>query len=178
MSWTFALPIVIAAAVDAGGDQPRTVHPAIADHGGVVPFPEAAAQPRDGSKICVDLTSGGEADRLNPAVEKLARYVNIYAGAGARPAKARITVVLHGKATTVALDDAAYAKRFSTKANPNLPLIRKLRKAGVEFLVCGQSLSAHKFRPGDVSREIRVAVSALTVNVNRQQDGYAFIPLH
>lgn len=30
----------------------------------------------------------------------------------------------------------------------------------------------------DVGDSVTVAVSGLTVNVNRQQDGYAFIPLH
>ena len=153
-------------------------YPKISDYGKVVRLPEAAAQPRSGSRICVDLTAGGPRDAINPGVEKLARYVNIYAGAGREAADVKIAVILHGQATPVALDDDAYAREFKTGGNPNLPLIRELRKADVEFLVCGQSLVGSGFSQVEVAPQIDVAVSALTANVNFQSDGWAFIPLH
>lgn len=156
----------------------RFVTPAIPNHGKVVRLPDAAEQPQNGAKICVDLTTGGPREKINAAVEKVARFVNIYAGAGRKPAKARITVVLHGEATAVALNDASYAKRFGTRTNPNLPLVRKLKIAGVEFFVCGQALAHKKFSHAEVSGDVTIAVSALTVSVNRQQRGYAYIPLH
>jgi intracellular sulfur oxidation DsrE/DsrF family protein len=126
----------------------------------------------------VDVTAGGAADKINPAIEKVTRFVNIYAGAGKHPATVRITVILHGKATAAALHDDAYAAKFQTVRNPNIPLFVKLKAAGVEVLVCGQSLVHAGHQHEDVAREVGVAVSALTVNVNRQADGYAFIPLH
>ncbi|NQV27826.1 MAG: DsrE family protein [Rhodopirellula sp.] len=153
-------------------------YPSIAGHGEVFHLPEAQDQPRDNSKICVDVTKGGPADKLNPAIEKVARFVNIYSQAGKVPASVRISVILHGDATLVALNDAAYAKRFDTKANPNMALLRELRKAGVELLVCGQAIAHKKASHDEIADSVKVAVSGLTVNVNRQQDGYAFIPLH
>lgn len=176
MSPIAAVSVAVAAALAA--ETPQYSYPAIKGHGRIVRLPQAAEQPWDGSRICVDLTAGGETGRLNPAVEKVARFVNIYAGAGKEPAKFHITVVLHGKATAVALNDASYAKRFKTKGNPNLPLIRKLRQAGVDFFVCGQALAGKGFAQSEVASGIDVAVSALTVNVNRQQQRYAYIPLH
>lgn len=153
-------------------------HPSIAGHGDVVQLPDAVDQPRDESKICVDATKGGPWNRINPAIEKVARFVNIYSKAGKSPATVRISVILHGDATLVALDNAPYGKRFDTDGNPNLPVLEKLRTAGVELLVCGQSLAHKGASHDDVAAQVEVAVSGLTVNVNRQQDGYAFLPLH
>lgn len=152
-------------------------YPRIAQHGRVVRLPAAADQPRAGAKICVDVTAGGPPESINPAIEKVARYVNIYAGAGRNPAHADITVILHGEATLCALRPDDYAGQFQTDGNPNLALISELREAGVEFRVCGQSLAGKGFTADNVCDDVDVAVSALTVLVNRQADGYAYVPL-
>lgn len=157
---------------------PEFVFPRIKDHGKVVRLPNAVEQPRDGSRICVDVTAGGAAEAVNPAIEKVARFVNIYAGAGDKPADVRITVILHGDATLTALSTKAYATKFGLDGNPNLPLFRKLKEAGVEILACGQAIGHKGVSLGDIADEVGVAVSALTVNVNRQMDGYTFVPLH
>ncbi len=149
----------------------------IQGHGAVMSFPNAPAQPRDDAKILVDLTVGGLRDQINPGMEKLARYVNIYAAAGKQPAHANLVVVLHGDATQLALDRKAYATAFETDKNPNLPLMRQLSEAGVTFLVCGQSLNSKGFKPGQAMDGVVVVVSALTALVNYQQDGYAYVPL-
>ncbi len=149
----------------------------IEGHGKVTRFSDATAQPREDSKIVVDLTTGGPPDQINPGLEKVARFVNIYSQAGKQPARARICVVLHGEATAVSLNDAAYASAFKTEANPNLRLLKTLREAGVEFQVCGQVLTNKGYKLEQTTTNVQVAVSALTVLVNRQQDGYAYIPL-
>jgi intracellular sulfur oxidation DsrE/DsrF family protein len=74
------------------------------------------------------------------------------------------------------LSDVAYLARFKVAANPNLPLIRALRKAGVEVFVCGQSLHDLGFRAEEVADEVPVADAAMLVLVNKQADGYAYIP--
>lgn len=152
-------------------------HPAIKDYGKVVQLPNAAQQPREQSKVCVDLTKGGAADKLNPSIEKVARFVNIYQGAGKTPASAQIAVVLHGDATLCALNGDAYAERFNTKGNPNLDCLHELHEAGVEIYVCGQSLIGKGGQPDQVVVFTDVAVSALTSLVNLQADGYAYVPL-
>lgn len=153
------------------------VHPAIADYGAVVPLPSAAHQPRSGSRIVVDITKGGGTEKLNEGIEKVARFVNIYAGAGKEPASVDIAVVLHGDATLTILDDAAWTKRFTANTNPNLHCIRELQAAGVKFYVCGQSLIQKGGKPEEVIDDVSVAVSALTSLVNLQSDGYAYLPL-
>ncbi len=157
--------------------KPEYIHPNIQQYGKVVPLPDAAQQPRAESKICVDLTKGGAADQLNPSIEKIARYVNIYQGAGKEPASVQIAVVLHGDATLCALNDDAYAERFKAESNPNLDCLHELHEAGVAIYVCGQSLIGKGSQPEEVVVFADVAVSALTSLVNLQADGYAYVPL-
>jgi len=152
--------------------------PQIEGHGAVTQFPWAKGQPRDGSRIVVDLTAGGARASINPGVEKLARFVNVYAAAGRSPARVEIVAVLHGNATQIALNDEAYAAAFGVKSNPNLPLMRKLRRAGVGFLVCGQDLTHKGYNSTQTAREVDLSVSGSTAIVNLQQDGYAFIPVN
>ena len=81
-----------------------------------------------------------------------------------------------GDADKAVLSDEAYAARFKVAANPNLPLIRDLKRAGVEVFVCGQSLHDLGFKAEEVAEDIPVADSAMLVLVNKQTDGYAYIP--
>ena len=152
-------------------------YPKIETLGKVVQLPTAAQQPRSGSKIVVDLIKGGDPTKLNSGIEKVARFVNIYAGAGAEPAEVEIAVVLHGEATLICLKPDAYAKRFKCNENPNAQCIKKLRQAGVKIYVCGQSLIGKGQHPDDVEANVKVAVSALTSLVNLQAEGHAYVPL-
>jgi intracellular sulfur oxidation DsrE/DsrF family protein len=158
-------------------DTPSLHFPVIANHGGVVPLPQAAQQPRAGTKLLVDLTSSGDAGKLNPGLEKIAKYVNIYAGGGVDPTEVKIAVVFHGEATLCVLNADAYSAKFNTDGNPNFQLMRSLHEAGVEMYVCGQSLISKGSGPDDVAECVMTAVSALTAVVNLQSDGYAYVPI-
>lgn len=157
--------------------QPTYINPAIAGYGKVTQLPKASQQPRNGSKIVVDVIKGGDQDKLNPAIEKLARFVNIYQGAGAKSADVEIAVVLHGDTTLTVLNSEAYAARFKTEGNPNLDCLNELHKAGVKILVCGQSLIGKGGHPDEIAPVAEVAVSALTSLVNLQADGFSYVLL-
>ena len=60
--------------------------------------------------------------------------------------------------------------------NPNLRLLRDLKNAGVEVFVCGQSLHELGFKAEEVAKEVSIADAAMLVLVNKQTDGYAYIP--
>lgn len=117
-------------------------------------------------------------DELNKGLESVARYLNLNAEAGFKPADAKLALVLHGGATKAALGDEAYAKYMAALKNPNLELIRELKACGVEVFVCGQSLARNKYAPTEATGDVTIAVSALTVNVNKQQDGYSYLAIH
>ena len=149
----------------------------IPKHGAVVQLPNAAHQPREGTKVLIDITRGSEPAELNAAIEKVAKYLNIYAGGGAEPVKGKFAVIFHGDATLAVLNDDAYSAKFNTKGNPNLDLLHQLHEKGVELFVCGQTLISKDAKPEEVAVFVDTAVSALTVVVNLQTDGYAHLPL-
>lgn len=146
-------------------------------HGAVVQLPQAAQQPRNGTKVVVDITRGGNHQRLNPAIEKVAKFLNIYATAGKEKTTGNFALVFHGDATLAILTPEAYQTEFGTKGNPNSELLMQLHEAGVEMYVCGQSLHAKGKSPQDVLVFVETAVSALTASVNLQSEGYAYVPL-
>jgi uncharacterized protein len=167
-------PVPVETASSANSTPTNLIFP---NHGSVVRLPKAVHQPREGTKIVIDLTQGSEPAKLNAAIEKVAKYLNIYAAAGAEPAKATFAVVFHGDATLAVLNDDAYSTKFNTKKNPNLDLLHQLHEHGVELYVCGQSLISKDAAPEDVAVFVDTAVSALTAIVNLQADGYSYVPL-
>ena len=177
ISLVIAEPLFTQGAGPAKGATRTATHPTIQGYGSVVRLPDAAHQPRPGTKLLVDVTRGGDPNKLNPAIEKVAKYVNLYAGGGAEPADVQIAVVFHGDATLSVLNADAYAEKFKTQGNPNLDLLHQLHEAGVELSVCGQSLISKGSQPEEVAVLVDTAVSALTAVANLQADGYAYLPL-
>ena len=73
-----------------------------------------------------------------------------------------------------ALDHPGYRERYGVD-NPNKALLAALRGAGVEIYLCGQT-SAHRGLPAEeLAPEVDMALSAMTVLVTRQSEGYALI---
>lgn len=151
--------------------------PIIPKHGGVLPRPKAVEQPRAGAKVVFDATADAKSADVNKGLDRVARLLNLYGVAGFRAQDVKITIVLHGEATKSILTDAAYKERFQVEQNPNLPLIRELQKAGVDVLVCGQALNYKGFPDGEVAEGIPIAAAALSVVINKQTDGYSYIPV-
>lgn len=153
------------------------VFPIIEGFGGVAPLREATEQPRAGGRVILDVTADAPVDGINKGLERAARLLNLYGAAGLQATDVKIAVVLHGEATKSILNDDFYKPRFGVEANPNLPLIRELKKAGVAVFVCGQALNYKGFPESAVSQDAAVAVAALTVVMNKQADGHAYVPV-
>jgi len=153
--------------------------PAIHDAGRMHPLPQAAYQPDPDAiyKVVFSMTrSSDDPHRINPSLQRVARTVNLYADAGVPFKHMKFVAVASGAATLIALDDAHYEKRFGV-ANPNLPVIRQLRADGIDVAVCGQAIAEHDFQYDWVSKEVTLALSALTTITELQQKGYALMPL-
>jgi len=183
----FTLAILLTTTVVGADDPtgaPEFQYPVIENHGGIVVLPEAAHQPKKNSKVILDITSDSKSGEVIKGFDRAALIMNQYTEAGAGIDNGfQMAIILHGPATKAALSHEGYAKHTNpyltdkgkTK-NPNLELIAKLKKVGVEIFVCGQALSHHGFATGEVASDVKVAVSAATVNINLQMDGYAYIP--
>jgi intracellular sulfur oxidation DsrE/DsrF family protein len=174
-AWLVLLGTVIGLSA-ARGAEPRVVYPIIADHGGVVSQPTAVQQPRAGAKVVFDITADAPAGQVNRGLDRAARLLNLYGAAGLQSSHVRIVIALHGPATKCVLNDAAYQRRFEAEKNPHLPLIHQLQQQGVQVLVCGQALNYLDYQQQEIADGIPVAASAMTTVINKQMDGYAYLP--
>ncbi len=164
----------------AAGDttKPTMVTPRIDGYGAIVPLPQAAVPPKAGSRVVFDIAGAGEPDKVVKGLDSVASFLNLAAEAGIAPETLNVTAVLHGPATKAVLRPEVYAKKTTASGNPNHELIRKLKAAGVELYVCGQALAHQRYAVEDVLPDVTVAVSAATVTVSRQMDGYAYLPYY
>lgn len=174
---SLAVLLISAAAAPAPREPPGIVFPRIKDAGGIVVLPEAPYQPKAGAKVAFDISIAAKPDEVNKGLDRVARLINLYAGHGVPAEGLQVVAVLHGNAADAALSDEAYKQRTGTAVNPNLPLLRRLQESGVKLYICGQTLAQKKISPGDVASPLKVAVSAMLVNVESQADGYAIIAL-
>lgn len=152
--------------------------PRIEGAGGVYALPEDVDMPAVDvvHRLLIDAaTSETTAAGTNRHLDAAARAVNLYALAKVPPGNLKIAVVVHGKATPLALSDASYRQHFD-KPNPDAALIAKLHRAGVEIFVCGQALSHQGYVAADVRDDVRVALSAMTKLIDLQAAGYGLIP--
>ncbi|NNJ25342.1 DsrE family protein [Alienimonas chondri] len=181
-----AAPAAGPAPTDDPTANPTYLHPVIEGHGGIVPLPDAALQPRRNAKALIDITSDQTSGSVLKGLDRAALILNQYAHAGVGPEQGmKMAIVLHGPAVTAALSDEATAARAKpymrdkgVVENPHLDLLRQLKKAGVEIYVCGQNLSHLGIATTEVADVVTVAVSAATVNIGLQADGYAVIGFH
>lgn len=157
---------------------PAFVTPLIEGYGAIMPFPLRAGAPRAGARAVFDISAAGEPGQVVKGLDSLALFLNLAAEAGVPAETLRLVAVLHGPATTSVLRHQAYAKEEGTSRNPNVDLIQHLTRAGVEVYVCGQALARRRYPINDVLPEVHIAASASTVTVNKQIDGYAYLPFH
>ncbi len=162
----------------APAKETKSVTPVVPGYGAVVPLPAAAELPTKGSKVVFDITSTGkDPDKPLPGLERAATLLNLAGSAGLKPADLEIVVVLHGDATSTALDDAAY-KELTGRPHASADLLKKLNEVGVKVLVCGQSLARKGYDSGRVRGDVSVAASAVSAVVNLQTRGFAYVPAH
>ncbi|MBI3450750.1 MAG: hypothetical protein HY049_17785, partial [Acidobacteria bacterium] len=132
-----ALPVAVAA--DAW---PPAKAPVIPEADGYAVIPGAAVPP-DASltyRAIFDSNQGADApDHLVPGLNMAGSELNAFGVAGVPLKSAKFVVVFHGRAMDGILDEAHYRAKFGV-ANPNLPVISKMKALGVEFYVCGQNL--------------------------------------
>lgn len=158
-------------------DWPAPTAPAISEADGYVEIPHAAVPPRKDRvyKAIFDGTRGAEKPgQLLPVLNMAGSELNALAASGVPSSKVKFAVVMHGEAVTGLLNAERYKERFGV-GNPNLPVLAKMKKAGVQIFVCGQQLAADKTDPKNLCKEVTVASDALIVLMTYQNDGYALL---
>lgn len=153
------------------------INPGIKTFGGIYDIPEATVKPRADLdyKVIIDLYSGAKfPDKLNPALNNVARMINLHATGGASVERMEVVLAIHGDANDVVMKNKDYLERYQVD-NPNIQLIKSLKSAGVKLTVCGQSLIGNKVAPSQVLEEVEIATSMLTTVTTYQLNGYALL---
>ncbi len=126
-------------------------------------------------KVVFDIASSPkDSSKLNPLLNAVARLYNMHVDAGIKQKNIEVALVLHGSATKNVLKNKQYQERYGTD-NPNLKILEELDKAGVHVYVCGQSASYHKIAKKNMSKSVKMALSALTVLIDYQTNGFQLI---
>ena len=112
---------------------------------------------------------------VNPMLQATARYLNTLAKVGVPAEHRKIAVIFHQGVTSAILKNDAYKARNNGQDNPNIAIIQALKKAGVEFHVCGQAVLGMKIDPKDIQPEIQLDLWALTTIINMELRGYVRI---
>lgn len=133
---------------------------------------------REGHKyrVVYELTEyPGEKTDVNRSLTVVARFMNMHGKNGVPLEDLDVAVVVHGQTLLALLNDDAYEEMFGVK-NPSLALINDLAKAGVKIYACGQSLGFRGLDKSVLAEPVKVGLSAMTMLVTLQADGYTFLP--
>jgi len=184
LAWSGLVLLLIACAaavaltVSQPRPDPRLTFPRIHGAGGVLPVGPNALMPSTTAdhRLYIDVdsdepTRGQVSRRLHTA----AKLLNLYALAGVPNDKVHMVVLFYGRGVDLALSDAAYRKKFG-HPNPNAEVIRQLRQANVDMVVCGQALGHQNFVASNIRPGMKLALSALTTREELQAAGYGEVP--
>ncbi len=181
--WVLAAVVLLAHGVSARQSAPpsspaKVSGPAIEKYGATFEVPGAVLvpSPEVEYKVKFDVASAaGDASAVNPALDTVARFVNMHVRAGVPHDRVKAAVILHGGAARDALGDAGYRARHGA-ANPNLPLLEALDRAGVRVYVCGQSVASQGFTWDELAPVAKLALSAMTAHAVLEREGYTTNP--
>ena len=175
----FAASLIVLAGVVHAQSKPATKDgPIIKGYGAVFAVPDADFKPPTDHvfKVIFSVVKTPKSmSELNPDINTVARYLNMQAQAGVPMKNMKLVLVLHGPAGKDALNNAAYQARYHTD-NPNLGLLEALHQAGVAIYLCGQTAAARGFPKTDLTPQVKLALSALTVMTTYAGEGYVLMP--
>lgn len=146
-------------------------------YGKIHAVPEARERPDKGLRyrVVFNVTEAADSpDKVNPGLDKVARFLNLLSQDGVRPQPGDVVAVVHGPATPAVMSDGEYRAKTGA-ANANLELIRRLEDAGAEVRVCGQALASRNIAHEAVDKRVQVDVAALVTLANLQLRGYALL---
>ncbi|MFL6374551.1 MAG: DsrE family protein [Pyrinomonadaceae bacterium] len=156
---------------------PEAKAPAFAEADPYVAIPGAALSPNSTSVYSgiFDATKlPSDRKTILPALNAVGGLMNDFAVGGTPDGNVHFVIVFHGAATDGILDNSHYKQMYGVD-NPNLPVLAKMRKMGIELYVCGQFLAASKIDPATISKDVTVAADAYLVLIGYQNKGYGLM---
>jgi intracellular sulfur oxidation DsrE/DsrF family protein len=151
--------------------------PVISEADGFVVIATAKMQPSKNHiyKAIYDATKESKDPlQILPALNMAGSELNALAVSHVPLTNAKFVIVFHGAAIFGILDNASYKKKYGVD-NPNLKVLAKLKRAGMQLFACGQNLLAENIDLKTVSSDVTVASDALIVSMTFQNNGYALM---
>ena len=145
-----------------------------------IDFPNAHEMPDPSIvyKIVFDIGKAApKVSDVNPSLEVIARYYNTLAKGGVLADHRKFVVVFHQGGTDIALNNAAFKAVNDGHDNPNIPLLRSMKQAGIDFRVCGQGVLSRKYDMASIQPEIQIDQWALTTITTLQLRGYVRVAM-
>jgi intracellular sulfur oxidation DsrE/DsrF family protein len=143
-----------------------------------IDFPNAHEMPDPSLvyKIVFDIGKAApKIDDVNPSLTFISRYFNTLAKGGVAADHRKFVVVFHQEGTPIALNNAAFKTLNDGHDNPNIPLLRSMKQAGVDFRVCGQGVLSRKIDMSTILPEVQIDQWAMTTITTLQLRGYVHV---
>ncbi|MHA7830087.1 MAG: DsrE family protein [Flagellimonas sp.] len=174
------LPLFLLVLVTFSGiSQTTKAGPIIGDYGAVweIENPDFKTDTSQEFKVVFDVKDGPESDtEINRNLNTVARFLNMHAQSGVPSSQIKVALIVHGTAARNLLTDKAFQKRYKVN-NPNRELVENLLEADVEVIMCGQSSKTRNLPKEDLIPGVKIALSAMTANIQLQNEGYRPIKL-
>ena len=171
--FTFSIIIFTSCLINAQ----EKLFPVIKGYGAVevVNFKVELPDPNQEYKLISELYARQEdKEALNGYLDYAARIVNAHTASGVPQKNIRMAIVIFSGATSTVLTNEAYKERFGVD-NPNIDLLDKLVAAGVEVIVCGQSMVKQDIQPAQVHSGVQKAFSRITATSSLLNLGYSVL---
>lgn len=152
------------------------LHPVIKNYGGLndVPFAIDKPDPSLVYNIVVEVSEKIENPKeVYPPLEHIARMYNLHVYGGVPQKNLHVAAVIWGFGIPVIMNNEAYKKKFGVD-NPNIGIIEEMKKAGIDFFGCGQSIRKFEIDPVTINPNVTPAISRFTTVSTLQLKGYAF----
>ena len=153
--------------------------PIIQDYGAVweIENPDFAMDKSQEFKVVFDVKVGPESDtEVNRNLNTVARFLNMHAQHGVPTSQLKAALIVHGTAARNLLTDEGHQQRYGVP-NPNRELVEQLMEANVEVIMCGQSSKTRDLPKEELIPGVKIALSAMTANIQLQNQGYRPINL-
>lgn len=157
----------------------KWVNPVIPNYGRIIDLEnvDVAPNPDLVYNIVIEIVHDmDKPERLNFYANNVARLINLHAVGGVKTENLKVVVVIHAQATHSVINNEAYKAKYNVDS-PYEKYFKELDDAGVDLIVCGQSLTMFGHQRSDVLPQIKVATSALTAISTYQLQGYAFFKM-
>lgn len=144
--------------------------------GAPVPDPTFPADRSLTYRVAWDVTAAPEKPgELAGGFRRPANFLTMTDAEGVPRSQVHLAIIVFGGATRSLMHDAAYSAANGV-ANGSIPLLQALDAAGVEIIVCGQSLANNRIARDQLLPFVKVATSATMARATLAARGYATFP--